>query len=77
MAEKVKGIFKKGHKNDTNTELTGPAQTPAYLHEETNEPGGVALTDESGNLKPGPHTDAVKRESIVTKIKEKLPGGSK
>lgn len=33
-----------------------------------------ALTDHQGNLKPGPHTDAVKRDSVLSKIKDKLHG---
>ena len=40
----------------------------------TNDQGGAALTDEKGNLKPGPHQKAVKREGIVSKIKDKLHG---
>jgi len=33
-----------------------------------------ALTDHQGNLKPGPHTDSVKRDTVFTKIKDKLHG---
>lgn len=40
----------------------------------TNDQGGAALTDENGNLKPGPHQDAVKREGIFSKIKDKMHG---
>jgi hypothetical protein len=40
----------------------------------TNEQGGAALTDEHGNLKPGPHQNAVKREGVLSKIKDKLHG---
>ena len=41
-------------------------------HSTNEQQGGAALTDEHGNLKS--HQDAVKREGIISKIKDKVHG---
>lgn len=38
----------------------------------TNAQGGATLTDEHGNLHPGPKDDGVKREGFLSKIMDKL-----
>ena len=53
--------------SDENTASTTPQGV-------TNDQGGAALTDEHGNLKPGPAQDDVKHEGILSKIKDKLHG---
>lgn len=76
MAEKVKGLFKKGHHDDDDGDADSTDASPSAPHLQgvPGEQAGAALTDEHGNLKPGPHTDSVKRETIITKIKDKLHG---
>jgi len=63
---------------DTGNELSGNVMDPTAPGTEGSdvqsqgETAGEALTDHQGNLKPGPHTDSVKRETVFSKIKDKL-----
>jgi len=65
---------------DTGNNLSGNAvDSTAPGKEESDvqpqgETGSDALTDHQGNLKPGPHTDSVKRDTVFSKIKDKLHG---
>lgn len=70
MADKLKQVFK-GHHEETNPAAgSAPAGDQPHPANPTGET--VALTDEQGNLKPGPHQNALKREGVFSKIKDKL-----
>ena len=63
-------------RQDENKKTTlGPwphPTNPRYPMGHTNADGGATLTDEHGNLHPGPQQDSVKKEGFFSKIMDKL-----